>query len=464
MRGGASGGGPIRRAPVRRLEGVPAERAPCPRRKQPESTARPAGAMSVMPPVLPFPPLMTTDDPQAAPPQGLTRNVWALGFTSLLTDVSSEMIVPVLPLFITGVLHASVASLGVIEGVAESTASLLRLSSGWLSDRIGRRKPFLVFGYGLSGVAKVSFALASSWSAVLGLRFADRVGKGLRNPPRDALLADSVAPAWRGRAFGLHRSLDTLGAAIGPLVAFALLAAWPGGFRRIFLVSAIPAALSLVVLALFVRAPRREPMAKVRALHLEFRALPTPVKRFLVADGVFQLANSSIAFVMLRARDGGIAVAAVPLVYLLYNLVYAALSLPAGALSDRIGRRPLLLAAYVLYAGVYALLAWSGAPLLVMAALALYGVHSALIEVSQRSLLADLVGAERRGTVYGIYHTVVGFALLPASIVAGWLWDRYGARVTFGVDAALALLAAVLFVVLLPAGHERRDVADAATR
>lgn len=408
---------------------------------------------------------MTAPSSASSPPApGLTRNVWALGFTSLFTDVSSEMIVPVLPLFVTGVLHASVASLGVIEGVAESTASLLRLSSGWLSDRVGRRKPFLVAGYGLSGLAKVAFALAGSWGAVLGLRFADRVGKGLRNPPRDALLADSVAPAWRGRAFGLHRALDTLGAAIGPLVAFALLTAWPGDFRRVFLASAVPAALSLVVLALFVRAPRIEAGRRLRALHHEFRALPAPVKRFLLVDGVFQLANSSVAFVMLRARDGGIPAAAVPLAYLLYNLVYAALSLPAGALSDRIGRRPLLLASYALYAVAYAALAWSGAPAVVLAALAVYGVHSALAEVSQRSLLADLVDAERRGTVYGLYHTVVGFALLPASILAGWLWDRFGARVTFGVDAALALAAALLFVVLLPARREKEDIADAAAR
>jgi MFS family permease len=401
----------------------------------------------------------------AAPPAGrggLTRNVWALGFTSLLTDVSSEMLVPVLPLFVTGALKASVSSLGIIEGVAESTASLLRLSAGWLSDRVGRRKPFLVAGYALSGAAKTAFALASSWGAVLGLRFADRVGKGMRNPPRDALLADSVTAEWRGRAFGLHRGLDTLGAAIGPLVAFALLAAAPGDLRRVFLVSAIPAALSLVVLGVFVRAPRHVPARAVRALHHEFRALPGAAKRFMVADGLFQLGNSSMAFVMLRARDAGVAAAAVPLVYLFYNVVYAGLSLPAGALSDRIGRRPLLLVSYVLYAAVYALLAWGGSPALVVAAMGIYGVHSALIEVSQRSLLADLVDADRRGTVYGIYHTVVGLALLPASLVAGVLWDRYGARVTFGVDAALALGAALLFAMLL--GSRGKEAEHAETR
>lgn len=407
---------------------------------------------------------MSTADPKAAPAPGLTRNVWALGVTSMLTDVSSEMIVPVLPLFVTGTLRASVSSLGVIEGVAESTASLLRLAAGWLSDRIGSRKPFLIAGYGISGAAKAAFALATSWGAVLALRFADRVGKGLRNPPRDALLADSVAPDWRGRAFGLHRALDTLGAAVGPLVAFALLQLWPGGFRRVFLASAVPAALSLVVLALFVRAARLRPAARVRALHLEFRALPGPVKRFLVADGVFQLANSSMAFVLLRARDGGVAVAAIPLAYLLYNLVYAALSLPAGALCDRHGSRPFLLGAYLLYAVVYAALAWSGAPVVAVAALAVYGVHSALLEVAQRSLLADLVEPERRGTAYGIHHTVVGLALLPASIGAGLLWDHVGPRATFAADAALALLAVVLFLALLPLRRDREGLAHASTR
>jgi MFS family permease len=406
---------------------------------------------------------MTAPTPAPEPkPRGLTRNVWSLGFVSLLTDVSSEMIVPVLPLFVTGTLKASVTSLGIIEGIAESTASLLRLGSGWLSDRVGRRKPFLVLGYGLSGAAKVAFAAATSWPAVLALRFADRVGKGLRTPPRDALLADSVDAAWRGRAFGLHRALDTLGAAVGPLVAFALLAAWPGEYRRVFLASAIPAALSLVVLLALVRAPRTSPARRVRALHLEFRALPAPAKRFLIADGVFQLGNSSLAFVFLRARAGGLAPAAIPLVYLLYNVVYAALALPAGMVADRRGRRPLLLAAYLLYAAAYAALAWSAAPLVVGAAMLVYGVHSALLEVSQRSLLADLVDAEARGTAYGIHHTVVGLALLPASVLAGWLWDLRGAAVTFGVGAALALVAAGLFAALLPGRHERRDRAPAA--
>ncbi len=407
------------------------------------------------------PPPATSAAPEAprAPARGLpgiNRNIVALGLTSLFTDVSTEMIIPVLPLFIIGTLKASVASLGVIEGIAESTASLLRLSSGWLSDRIGRRKPFLMLGYGLSGVAKTTLAIAASWPAVLGLRFADRLGKGLRNPPRDALIADSVEPRFAGRAYGFHRGLDTLGAAIGPLVAAALLASHPGEVRRVFLWSALPAALSLVVLGVFVRAPRRPPAARA-PLHHQVRAMGAPFARFLVADGLFQLANSSNAFLLLRARDAGFGPVQVALVYFGYNIAYAALAYPVGIVSDRIGRRRLLLAAYLLYALIYAGMAWRATPGLVVGGFLLLGLHSALLEVSERSLISDFVGAERRATAFGVYHTVVGLALLPASALAGWLWARVGARAAFGLDAALALAAALLFVILLPARDEYGD-------
>ncbi len=400
---------------------------------------------------LPAPP------PAAAPAASpFNRNVVSLGITSLLTDVSTEMLIPVLPLFITVTLGASAASLGLIEGVAESTASLLRLSSGWLSDRVGRRKPFLILGYGISTVAKAAFALAVSWPMVLVMRFTDRVGKGLRNPPRDALIADSVTPEVRGRAFGLHRGLDTLGAAIGPLVAYAMLRAWPGDYRRIFASSAIPGLLGVLVLALFVRAARH-PRAATAPLAGTVRALGSPFHRFLLVDGVFQLGNSSMAFVLLRTKTGGVPDTLVPLAYVLYNVIAAALSLPLGAVSDAIGRRRLIGAGYLLYAAIYALLAWSGAPAATVTALALLGVWAALLEGAQRSLIADFVGRERRATAYGVYHTVVGLALLPASVIAGLLWDRFGAPATFAADAALAAVAALLFVALLPAEHEHRD-------
>ncbi len=371
------------------------------------------------------------------------------------------MIVPVLPLFVVGVLKASLASVGVIEGVAESTAALMRLGSGWLSDRIGRRKPFLFFGYGLSAVAKAALGVVLSWPMVLALRFADRVGKGLRNPPRDALIADSVPAVSLGRAFGFHRALDTLGAAIGPLVAFLLLRAFPGGFRRIFLLSAVPAALSLAVLAAFVCAPRPETprAAAVRARGI--RGLGGPFRRFLAVAGVFSLANSSVAFMLLLAADrthgAGFTSAQVTLVYLAYNVIYAALSWPVGELSDRVGRRSILLAAYLLYGALYGLLAWRAGSAFVIAAFVLLGLHSAMLEATQRSMLGDLVEPGKRGTAYGLYYTVIGVGLLPASILGGALWDRFGPRVLFAADAALALLAGLLFAVLLPARGEYID-------
>ena len=407
---------------------------------------------------------MSTEPPPPRGLPGLPRNVVALGFVSLLTDVSTEMIIPVLPLFVTGVLHASVASLGLIEGVAESTASLLRIGSGWLSDRIGRRKPFLLGGYGLSAVAKATMAVAASWPAVLALRFTDRVGKGLRNPPRDALIADSVEPRYLGRAFGFHRSLDTLGAAIGPFVAFTLLSAYPGHFRRIFALSAVPAALSLLVLAAFVRAPRRESTPRARTLRDFAGGFGAAFYRFLVVAGVFSLANSSTAFLLLLASRAGFRPPQVALIYLLYNLVYALLSWPVGELSDRIGRRRILLAAYLLFAVIYGGLAWRHGAGIVIAGFVLLGFHSALIEGSQRSMLGDLVESGRRGTAFGLYYTVVGAALLPASVMAGYLWDHFSTpSIMLGVDAALAVLAAALFLVLLPSGRELLDRhADAA--
>ncbi len=394
------------------------------------------------------------DSPPNAP-RGVTRNIVALGVVSLLTDVSTEMIIPVLPLFVVGVLRASAASVGVIEGVAECTATVLRLGSGWLSDRTQSRRPFLLFGYGLSAVAKGALALAGSWGAVLGLRFADRVGKGLRNPPRDALIADSVEPAALGRAFGFHRALDTLGAAIGPLIAFVMLSVFAGDFRRIFAWSVLPAGLSLVALVVAVRAPRPAATPATRRATGGAGDPGVAFRRFLVSAGIFSLASSSTAFLLLRARQAGFSERAVPLVYLVYNLIYALLSWPVGALSDRVGRRGILLTAYVLFAAVYALLAASTARVAVVGGFALLGVHSALLEGSQRSMIADLVPAGQRATAYGIYYAVVGLALLPASVGAGALWDRLGAPAALGLDAALALVAALLFGLLLPPRAER---------
>ena len=391
---------------------------------------------------------------------GFHPNVVALGLTSFFTDVSTEMLVPVIPLFVTATLGASVASLGVIEGVAECTASALRLVAGRISDRIGRRKPFLIAGYGLSTVCKTAMALARSWPAMLGLRFGDRVGKALRNPPRDALIADSTPDTDLGRAFGLHRSMDTFGAALGPLVSWWLLARWSGlgaeAYRRIFLVSGIPAVLALVVLALLVRAPR---LALVRSREAAGGHAPLgpAFRRFVAADVLFQLGNSSTAFLLLRAQGVGWSASGVSLLYLGYNLISASLSLPFGGLSDRVGRRALLLAGYLLYAIAYGAAAFAPTRAGAVVAFVVLAAHSAIIEGQSRSLITDLVPRERRATAFGTYHAAVGAALLPASIIAGLLWQRVGPQAPFALGATLALSAAVAFSTLLPVASERGE-------
>jgi MFS family permease len=389
---------------------------------------------------------------------GFHPNVVALGLVSFLTDVSSEMLVPVMPLFITATLGASVASLGVIEGIAECTASTLRLVAGRLSDRIGRRKPFLVVGYGFSGVCKTLMAFANSWPVMLGFRFGDRVGKALRNPPRDAIIADSTPDADLGRAFGLHRAMDTAGAALGPLVAWWLLGHWAAlgadGYRRIFLVSAVPAVLAVLVLVLLVHAPR---LALVRAQTRASGEAPlgSKFRRFVAADFLFQLGNSSNAFLLLRAQQVGWSAGGVALVYLAYNLLYAALALPFGRLSDKVGRRPLLLIGYLLYALAYGIAAFAPTRTGMLTAFLVLATHSAILEGQSRSLIADVVPRERRATAYGVYHTAVGLGLLPASLAAGMLWERVGPQAPFALGSLLALAAAVAFVVLLPSAGER---------
>jgi MFS family permease len=391
--------------------------------------------------------------PESGEKRPIHPNVKALGAASLLTDISSEMVLPVLPLFLTETLRASVTSLGVIEGVAESAASLLRPATGWASDRLGMRKPFIVSGYALSSISKAGFALAQSWGGVFGLRFGDRLGKAIRTPPRDALLADSSDPRDFGRSFGLHRAMDNAGAAIGPLVAFAILSVFPGDFRRVFFASFIPGALSVLVLILFVKAVRHR-AAAFKGFRLEWQSLGAPYQKFILVDFLFRLGSSSLAFVLLRAKQSGFTDAQVPLVYFVFNIVTALLAYPLGGLSDRVGRRGMVLGGYLLFALNYAGLALFDGRVALLMAFVVLGVHTALIDGQQKSLIADLVPAERRGTAFGVYHMVVGVALLPASVIAGFVWDRFGASATFGLDAGLAFVAALLFMVLVPLGHE----------
>ena len=388
-----------------------------------------------------------TTDPRRSSIFGLSRNVLALGLVSLLTDVSSEMIYPLLPLFLTSVLGAGQIFVGLVEGVAESAASLTKLASGWLSDRLGRRKELVVAGYTLSTLTRplVAFALAP-WH-VLAVRFADRLGKGLRTSPRDALIAASTDAAIRGRAYGFHRSMDHLGAVAGPALAFGLLAMLGEQLRTIFLLAAIPGFLSVLILILWVsevqveRAASREPR---RAARLDGQLI-----RFLLVVTLFTLGNSSDAFLLLRARDVGIAVAHLPLLWMFFHIVKAATGMPGGILSDLRGRRGAIITGWLIYALAYLGFGAASHPWHIWALFAFYGLYFGLTEGVERALIADLVPAERQASAFGVYHFCIGIAALPSSLLMGFLYQRFGAGPAFTVGACLASLSALLLLIVL---------------
>jgi MFS family permease len=387
----------------------------------------------------------------------LHRNVWIMTATSFLTDISSEMIVNLIPLFLYSVLGVRLAVVGLIEGVAETTASLIKIFSGAISDRLGERKRLAVIGYGLSTFAKPLLYFANSWGWVLGVRFADRVGKGIRTAPRDALLAGSSDPAQRGLVFGLHRAGDTAGAFIG--LGLAALIIWltqanevlltRAAFQTVVLISIIPAALAVLILAL--GATNIAPKVQQAAPLLNLKGMDRRFKLYLGVVVLFTLGNSSDAFIILRAQERGLSILQIMGMLMTFNLIYSLLSGPAGALSDRIGRRRLILFGWVVYGLIYLgfALAQTGAAVWVL--FGLYGVFYALTEGSAKALVADLVPDEKRGTAYGLYSAGVGLAALPASLIAGILWQGIGSWQGFGPSApfifgmGMALAAGLLF-------------------
>ncbi len=376
-------------------------------------------------------------------PRRLPRTVIALGWVSLLTDLSSEMIYPLLPVFLTGVLGAGAAALGVIEGVAEATASVLKVVSGFWSDRVRRRKPLVLAGYGTSGAARPLIGLATSWVGVLALRFADRVGKGVRTSPRDALIADTVDPARRGRAFGFHRAMDHAGAVAGPVIAAGLLALGVP-LRGVFLLAAVPAAAVVVVIVKGVEepgAPAPRPPAGPAA-----GSMGPGFGRFLAALVVFTLGNSTDAFLLLRLTDVGVPAAGVALLWSAHHAVKMGANLVGGRLTDRAGRRPVLLGAWALYGAVYAGFALAGSPAVLVALFLVYGAYFGLAEPAERAWAADLAPRGLRGRAYGLYHGAVGLAALPASLGFGLIWKAFGAPAAFATGAALALAAAALLL------------------
>jgi MFS family permease len=388
--------------------------------------------------------------------RSLPRNVWAVSITSFLADVSSEMILNLLPLFLTNILGVRTSVIGLIEGVAEATASLLKLVSGWLSDRLGSRKWPAVVGYALSALSKPLFYGAQTWTRVALARWSDRAGKGIRTAPRDALVADSTPFAQRGLAFGFHRASDTAGAMVGLVIALGVVWLLQQGsvqlqestFRSLVLLSLVPAFLAVFVLIVGAReVPVNGQQPRPR---LGWRALGRPFMVFLLIVGLFDLGNSSDAFLILRAQERGLSVTGILAMLITFNLIYTLVSTPAGALSDRIGRRRLLVAGWLIYAAIYLGFGLAQTGLQIWALYAVYGLYYGLSYGTAKAMVADLVVPAVRGTAYGTYHAVLGVLDIPASLIAGLLWEGLGAWPGFGpaapflFGALLALLAALL--------------------
>jgi MFS family permease len=381
-------------------------------------------------------------------PLKLKKNIFFLGVVSLLTDVSSEMIYPLLPLFLASVLGVSLPFIGLIEGVAESTASFMKVVSGWLSDRSRRRKPFIWIGYGLSTVVKPLFAISTAGWQVLLFRFGDRFGKGIRTSPRDAMIADTAPEKEKGKSFGFHRAMDSLGAVFGPLAAFLLLPVVGGNLRWIFFLAFIPAVAAVLVIFLFVREVERdvpEP-AKTTTDSIGWRALGPEFRYFVVIVCLFTLGNSSDAFLVLRARDLGLSTVTIPLLWLFFNGVNTVFSIPGGMLSDRVGRKRVIFWSFLFYGLVYLGFAVAARPLHVWLLFALYGVYYGFSEGVLRAYVADLAPSCVRGTAYGVFHTASGTMAFPASLVMGILWHKFGAPWAFVFGAALAFISALLLL------------------
>lgn len=388
------------------------------------------------------------------------RNVFWLGLTSFFTDMSSEMIFPVLPLFLTIVLKANMMMVGLIEGIAESVAALLKLYSGWLSDKWGKRKALVVVGYALSAFTKPVFGFATHWSHALAARVVDRVGKGIRTAPRDALIAASTATE-RGAWFGLHRMMDTLGAVAGTIIATIILAKFMANeqtFRLIFWLSIIPGILAVTVLVLFVREAKTKTATK--QLAVSWKAMPSNYKRFVFIAGLFGLVNFSYAFFLLRAQDIGALLVFIPLLYLVYNLFYAFSSIPAGQLADRFGKRVVLATGYI----IFALACYGFATVTTMKALwplfALYGVFMGVTDGVARAYISDVVAEKQRGTALGMYTMTLGLLIVPANVFGGILWDRIGVKTPFLVAAVIASLAALLLATTIKDKNNHRKKAD----
>lgn len=376
-------------------------------------------------------------------------NIIILGITSLLTDISSEMVYPILPIYLVSKLGASPAILGLIEGIAESLASLLKVFSGFFSDKFRLRKPFAILGYTASTIGKWVLFISTSWGFVLLARIIDRFGKGIRTAPRDALIADSVEPKKNGAAFGLHRAMDTFGACVGIILAYFIVVRHGNNFKDVFLLSLIPAFIGVVILFFAREKKHHEALEKKEKINFSWRSLDKRLKLFLIFSFIFTLGNSSNQFLLLRAQKQGASFGLVILFYLVFNIFYFLSSYPAGKLSDRIGRKKLLVAGYAFYAIVYFGFALNSSLNQFWLLFSLYGLYMGFTEGVEKALVSDIAPRQIRATAIGMHATLVGIGLFPASFIAGLLWQYFGAQATFFMGGFLGLIASIGLVFIL---------------
>ena len=389
------------------------------------------------------------------------RNIILLGMVSFFADVSTEMVYPLIPVYLVSMFGVTPAIIGVIEGIAESMSSVLKVFSGYIADKYQHKKPLAFAGYAGGLIYKLLLLVAGSWTGVLFARIIDRIGKGVRTAPRDVLVSENSACGDLGKSFGLHKSLDMAGSALGIFFAWLLVRQGMAqiAYRQIFLLSCIPALLGLVMLVLVKEKLQPVQLNKPRLRLADFRALDKQLKLYLLVTFFFTLGNSSNAFLLLRAQDAGYSATSVILLYLVYNGVSSLLAFPLGRLSDKIGRKSLLVCGYAIYALVYLLFALVGAPGWMLLAFVLYGIYSALTSGAERAFIAEIAPAQLKGTMLGLHATLTGIALLPASIIAGLLWDNIAPAAPFVFGAMMAGLAALILGMLLQNPRKRKEIA-----
>jgi len=377
------------------------------------------------------------------------RNILLLGFVSFFSDVSSEMVYPLIPLYLTAVFGATPALVGVIEGIAESAASLLKVFSGYITDKYKLKKPIAFLGYATGLVYKLALVAAGSWLGILTARVIDRIGKGIRTSPRDVLVSENAENGKTGQAFGIHKALDMAGSALGIFLAFIIMKSSSFDFKSLFLISIIPAAIGLVLM-LLVKEKKEAKVVKVREpFWKNIKKLDKNLKLFLLVALIFTLGNSSNAFLLLRAKDVGFNDSNVVLLYLIYNIVASLFAIPFGKLSDKIGRKKLLVGGYLAFSAVYCGFAFANHQITLVAAFIIYGFYTAMTAGVERAFITDIAPEEIKGTVLGLHQTIVGIALLPASVLAGWLWSIFGATAPFLFGSLLSFSAAIILLYFL---------------